>query len=244
MSAGWVTFAFEAANFLLLAVLLAWLFFRPVRAVLERRRGEIEGEQRAAAAAREQAERAREQLAAERSAQDAELAASRERLAREAESEREALLEAGRAQIRRERERLDLELRAARRAETRALARDAAFAAHAIVRRLLSELKGPDLEEMLRASACRNLEQLCRGGSLAPIVIESAEPLDPAQQARLASAAGVERDAASLRIDPDLVAGLRVLTARGLVDATVSGISAQTERLLVSRIDGENDRHE
>jgi F0F1-type ATP synthase membrane subunit b/b' len=244
VSASWVTFAFEAANFLLLTALLAWLFFRPVRVALERRRGEIEGEQRAAGAAREAAERELERLTAERSAREAELAASRERLAREAESERGALLEAGRAQLKRERERLDLELRAARRAQTRALARDAAFAAHAIVRRLLAELKGPDLEETLLGSACRELEQLRRGGSLAPIVIESAEPLDTEQQARLAAAAGVERDAASLRIDPDLVAGLRVLTARGLVDATVSGISAQTERLLVSRIDGENDRHE
>jgi F-type H+-transporting ATPase subunit b len=244
VSAGWVTFAFEAANFLLLMALLAWLFFRPVREALEKRRSEIEGEQRAAVAAREEAERERAQLAAERAAREVELAAARERLAREAESEREALLEAGRTQLKRERERLDLELRAARRAQTRALARDAAFAAHAIVRRLLAELKGPELEETLLASACRDLEELARGGPLAPIVIESAGPLLPAQEARLAAAAGAPRDAASSRIDPELVAGLRVLTARGLVDATVAGISAQTERLLVSRIDGENDRHE
>jgi hypothetical protein len=38
VSASWVTFAFEAANFLLLTALLAWLFFRPLRAALERRR--------------------------------------------------------------------------------------------------------------------------------------------------------------------------------------------------------------
>jgi F0F1-type ATP synthase membrane subunit b/b' len=244
VSAGWVTFAFEAANFLLLMALLAWLFFRPVREALEKRRSEIEGEQRAARAAREEAERERAQLAAERAAREVEVAAARERLAREAESEREALLEAGRTQLKRERERLDLELRAARRAQTRALARDAAFAAHAIVRRLLAELKGPELEESLLASACRDLAELARGGPLAPILIESAGPLLPAQEARIAAAAGVERNAASTRIDPELVAGLRILTARGLVDATVSGISAQTERLLVSRIDGENDRHE
>jgi hypothetical protein len=145
--------------------------------------------------------------------------------------------------MKRERERLDLELRAARRAQTRALARDAAFAAHAIVRRLLAELKGPELEDTLLGSACRDLAQLAGGGPLAPIVIESAGPLDPAQQARLEAAAGVERGSAGTRVDPELVAGLRVLTARGLVDATVAGISAQTERLLVSHIDGENNRH-
>jgi hypothetical protein len=112
------------------------------------------------------------------------------------------------------------------------------------VLRLLAELKGPELEEMLLSAACRNLEQLRGGGSLAPIVIESAGPLDSALQARIAAAAGVGRDAAQTRVDPELVAGLRVLTARGLVDATVAGISAQTERLLVQHIDGESNRHE
>jgi F0F1-type ATP synthase membrane subunit b/b' len=224
--------------------LLAWLFFRPLRAALERRRLELASEQSAAAAAREQAEREREQLALNRSAQEAEWVATRERLRGEVEGEREALLEASRAQMRRERERLDQELQAARRAQTHALARDAAFAGHAIVLRLLAELKGPELEEMLLGAACRNLEQLRGGGSLAPIVIESAGAVDPALQARIAVAAGVYRDAVQTRVDPELVAGLRVLTARGLVDATVAGISAQTERLLVQHIDGESNRHE
>ena len=239
-----MTLAFESANFLLLTALLAWLFFRPVRTALERRRSQLESEQRAAADALQEAERERKQALAQRSEQEAVLDASRERLRREAESEKQALLETGRAQMKRERERLDQELGAARRAQTRALARDAAFAAHAIVLRLLAELKGPELEEMLLSSACRGLEQLRAGGNLAPIVIESAVPLARATEGRIAAAAGIGPDNASARADPELIAGLRVLTARGLVDATVTGISAQTERLLVSRIDGENDRRE
>jgi len=58
LSATWVTFLFEAANFLLLAAVLGWLFFRPVRDALERRRSELESEQRAATEARAEAERA------------------------------------------------------------------------------------------------------------------------------------------------------------------------------------------
>lgn len=240
MSATWVTFVFEAANFLLLAGLLAWLFFRPVRAALERRRVALESEERAAAEAHAAAETERSQLASERKAIEGERVAARERLRREAESEREALLEAGRAQMKRERERLDQELVTARHAQTRTLARDAAFAGRALVQRLLAELKGPELDELLLASACRELEGLARGGSLAPIVIESATPLDPARQARVSAAAGLGRGEAQARVDPELIAGLRVLTARGLVDGTVAGIAAQTERLLVSRIDGGN----
>ena len=38
MSPRAVTFAFETANFLILAGLLSWFFFRPVRGALERRR--------------------------------------------------------------------------------------------------------------------------------------------------------------------------------------------------------------
>jgi F0F1-type ATP synthase membrane subunit b/b' len=215
VSADWVTFAFEAANFLLLMALLAWLFFRPLRASLERRRLELASEQSAAAAARGQAEREREQLALDRSAQEAEWVTTRERLRGEAEGEREALLEASRAQMMRERERLDQELQAARRAQTHALARDAAFAGHAIVLRLLAELKGPELEEMLLAAACRNLEQLRGGGSLAPIVIESAGR--STRRCRLASRLRpIGRDAVQTRVDQ---AGRRAasLTARSLV---------------------------
>src|SRR5512145_450223 len=234
MSPSWVTFAFEVANFLLLTALLGWLFFRPVRAALERRRSQLEAEQRAAAEARERAEREREEVLARRRAEQAELERAREELRREAEAEKQELLEACRAQLKRERSQLDQELHAARRAQARALARDAAFAAHVIVERLLAELKGAELEELLLGSACRSLAELGAHGPLAPLVIESAAPLDASTLGRLAAAAGVAREGATTRVDPDLIAGLRVLTARGLVDATVSGIAAQAERLLVS----------
>ena len=244
MSASWVTFAFEAANFLLLAALLGWLFFRPVRAAIERRRGQIEGEQRAAAAAREQAVREREQLLAERREQQTQQDALRERLQREAEGEKEASIAAAREQMQRERKRLEQELLAQRRAQVRTSARDAAHAACEVVRQLLAALKGPELEEMLACAACRELEGLRARGALAPIVIESAEPLAPEARARVLAAAGAPSGPASERLDPELIAGLRVYTARGLVDATVAGASAQAERLLVSRLEAVTAGHE
>lgn len=240
MSATWVTLLFEAGNFLLLAALLGWLFFRPVRDALERRRSELEREQRAAAEDRAEAERALEEARARRVEAESSLEALRERVQREAESERERLIEAARAQTQRERETLKGELVSQRRAQARSLARDAAFAAKEIVVRLLEEMEGRDLERTLLEAACRQLAELRSSGALAPVVVESARALDEEALAALAEAAGVARSDAGHRVDSSLVAGLRVLTDRGLIDASVEGLAAQAERVLVSRIEREN----
>jgi len=243
MSPTWATLLFEAANFLLLAALLGWLFFRPVRDALERRRSELESEQRAASDARVEAESALQDARAQRSALEGSLEALRERTQREAETEHERIVEAARAQTQREREALKQEFLSLRRAQAKSLARDAAFAAKEIVVRLLEEMEGPDLEHTLLRAACRELETLRSSGSLAPVVIESVRPLDNAALTALAEAAGVSAVDAAHRIDPDLVAGLRVLTARGLVDASAAGLAAEAERVLVKQLDRENSNH-
>lgn len=239
MSSTWATFLFEAANFLLLAAVLGWLFFRPVREVLERRRSEIEAEQRAAAEARVEAERALKEVRARRVELEGSLEELRGRVQREAETERDRLVEAARARAQRERETFEEELASLRRAQARTLARDAASAAQEIVVRLLREMDGPELEPSLVKAACRELEKLRSSGSLAPVVIESARPLDGQALAGLAAAAGVEPAGATHRVDPDLVAGVRILTARGLVDASAAGLATQAERVLLSRLEGQ-----
>ena len=57
------------------------------------------------------------------------------------------------------------------------------------------------------------------------------------------AAAGIDAAEVARRVDPDLVAGLRVLTGRGLVDASAKGLAAQAERVLVNRLDRENSDH-
>jgi F-type H+-transporting ATPase subunit b len=244
VSATWVTFLFEAANFLLLAAVLGWLFFRPVRDALERRRSELESEQRAAAEAHAEAERAAQDARARRAELEGSLEELRHRVQSEAEAERERLVEAARAQMQRERETLKGELVAQRRAQARSLARDAAFAAKEIVVRLLGEMEGPDLGDALLRAAAAELEKLrSSSGPLAPVVVESARALEDEALAALAQAAGVAAADVAHRIDPDLVAGLRVLTARGLVDASAAGLAAQAERILVSQLERENSNH-
>jgi F-type H+-transporting ATPase subunit b len=244
VSATWVTFLFEAANFLLLAAVLGWLFFRPVRDALERRRSQIEEEQSAAAGARAEAERALREARARRAELEGSLAELRQRAEREAEKERERLVDAARAEAQRERDTLKADLLSLRRAQAHALARDAAFASREILVRLLAQLGGPDLEAALLEAACRQLEKLRSSGPLAPIVIESARPLDAAALASLAEAAGVSAADANHRDDPELVAGVRVLTARGLVDVSAKGLAAQVESLLVGQLDRESAEHD
>jgi len=244
VSATWVTFLFEAANFLLLAAVLGWIFFRPVRDALERRRSELEAERAAATAARTEAEKAEQAIRAQRAEMEDSLDALRERVERDAEAERDRLVEAARAQMQRERETLKGELVSQRRAQARSLARDAAFAAREIVVRLLEEIEGPDLEQALQRAARRELETLrSASGALAPVVVDSARALDAASVAELARAAGVAPADVAHRTDPDLVAGVRVLTARGLIDASAAGLATRAERVLVSQLESESSSH-
>ena len=239
MSPSWVTFLFEAANFLLLAALLGWVFFRPVRGALERRRAGLEAEEREAAEKRAEAERALAEAAARRSELESSLASLREHVREEAERERSRLLDAAREQAQRERETLKTELAALRRGQARRVASDAAAAAREIVVRLLEQIESPDLEQALVGAASRELAKLAAAGPVAPVIVESAGALDPAGLDALARVAGVAGSEMTARLVPELGAGVRILTARGLIDASAAGLAAHAERALVARFDAE-----
>jgi F-type H+-transporting ATPase subunit b len=239
VSASWVTFVFEAANFLLLAGVLGWLFFRPVRAALEHRRSELEQERTKAGETHRKLEAELEQARAQRADFEHSLEALRERVQHEANAERTRLLEAARTQNERDREQAASELVALRRTHAQSLSRDAALAAREIVTRLLSEVDGPELESALLGAACREVAKLRASGSLAPLVVETARALDDGALGSLARAAGVSAAEVTHRLAPDLIAGLRVLTVKGVVDISAAGLAAQAQQLLVGRLDHE-----
>lgn len=243
MSETWATFLFQAANFLLLAAVLGWLFFRPVRDALESRRSALEDERRAAADARAEADRVLAEAHARRRELEDSLDGLRERVRAEAEAERERILEAARAQTRRERDGVKEDLVSLRRAQAHALARDAALAARQIVVGLLENMEGPDLEASLLRAAARELHSLRASGPLAPVVIESARPLAEEGACALASAAAVAPEETTRRVDDGLVAGVRVVTARGLVDASAAGLASQAERVLLGQLGQESLEH-
>jgi F0F1-type ATP synthase membrane subunit b/b' len=237
VSPGWATFLFEAANFLLLAALLGWAFFRPVRAALEQRRIALETERREAAEAREAAQRELREAAARRSEIESSLSPLRDRARREAEREAEQLLATAREQANQEREALKAQGVALRRGQAAERAADAAGAARQIVAGLLERIDGPELEGALVEHARRQLAELAAAGPLTPVMVESAQRLGAGAIATLAAAAGLPKDALDQQVVPDLVAGLRVVTARGLVDASAAGIAAQAEHALLERLE-------
>jgi len=234
---------FEAANFLLLAALLGWLFFRPVRDALERRRAALETEEREAAEKRSEAERTLAEATARRRALETSLADLRERALREAEDERARLIAAAREQAQRERETFKAELVALRLDQAHAIALDAAAAAREIVVGLLERIDAPGLEDALLATVRRQITELAAGGPLGPLIVEAAAGLAPEALAALADAAKVSAAEVTQRFVPSLVAGLRVLTTRGLVDASAVGLAAQAERALVIELETEESEH-
>jgi len=217
------TFLFEAANFLVLAAILGWLFFKPVRQALLDRRAKLEDEAAQAAQKLAKAEKIEQDIDARSAALQSELNELREQAHEAASKQAEAILTEARAAADRERE-ASMRL-AARMSETQrdTLAEVAAAATAETVGRLLGQINGPDLQSALIASACQQLESLPHG-TITPVKIESAQPLSSQQRAELEKALGPAAGHVEFRAADGLGAGVRISTGQGLVDASVSGL--------------------
>jgi F-type H+-transporting ATPase subunit b len=219
MTIDWWTLGFQTVNVAVLIWLLGRFFWRPVAAMIERRRAsseqilaDAEAHRAQADAALAEIERTRAGFAGER---EAILAAAREAAERETAARRDeavkeaaAVEAAGRAAIESERQ-----------AAERAWAERAAHLAVEIAGRLAARLDG----EAVRAAfldwlvaAIRALPEEKRrvaaadGGAIEAI---SAAPIDPAEQERcrkrIAEALGADPQIA-FAIDPSLIAGLEL----------------------------------
>jgi len=217
------TFLFEAANFLVLAAILGWLFFKPVRQALLDRRAKLEDEAAQAAQKLAEAEKIQQDIDARRAALQSELNELREQGRDAARKQAEEILSQARAAAERERE-ASVRL-AARMSETQrdTLAEVAAAATAETVGRLLDQINSPDLQAALIASACQQLGSLPHG-TITPVKIESAQPLSPQQRADLENALGPAAGQVDFRTADGLGAGVRISTGQGLVDASVSGL--------------------
>lgn len=231
MSPTLTTFLFEAINFLLLAALLGWLLFRPVRAMIEARQaadakrgGELD--RRAA-----EFDRRRDQLQEQQAAFETEMAGSRKTRLAAAEQEAAAIVERARGTAERERDRTARTLAHLEQAQLERLADAVAEAARQAVAHLLARLEGPEIDAALLRAACRELEAL-DGASLGAVLVESARPLGEAERAAVAASLGARAASSTFRAVPDLGAGVRITTGRGLIDASAAALAAEAGRLL------------
>ena len=231
MSPTVTTFLFELTNFLLLALLLGWLLFKPVRSVLQARqaaekRQAEELEARAAEANRQHADLEQRQRRF-----DEEIAELRKTRLAAADHEADVIISRAGEAAERERDVAKRRLTHLERAQVERLSAAVAAATGESIAHLLNVLNAPDLDASLAAAACRQLE-LLQGRALGSVLIESARPLADTTHAAIAAALNAHAPSAEFRVVPDLGAGLRITTARGLIDTSTLGLVRQAEGLI------------
>lgn len=232
MSAVLTTFLFEAANFLVLAGVLGWLFFTPVRKALIERRAKFEADGLEAAQKLAAAEVVEQQSRETRAKLQVELNDLRQRELETARRQAEEIVGEARAVVERQRELGRRQAEQMLDTQRDRLAEISAKAAAQTIGRLLAQIGGPELHSALIASACQQLRALPQVG-LAPVKIESSQPLAAEQLGALKSALGIEADGVDFRTVAGLGEGIRVATGQGLVDASVAGLTQFASQALL-----------
>ncbi|MEZ6133370.1 MAG: ATP synthase F0 subunit B [Pirellulaceae bacterium] len=242
MSPTLTTFLFEAANFLVLAAALSWLLFKPVRQALADRREKFEADNRQATQILAEAQKTQQEINETRTRLQAELGEMRTRELETARQQAEQILNEARSVAVREREmshRLTVQVSDTQRDM---LAEVSAAAAADMVGRLLIEIGGPALQSALVASACKQLRSLPQSG-ISPVKVESSQPLSPEQLASLKDALGAAAATVDFRMVDGLGDGVRVLTGKGLIDASVGGIVQFASQSLVKEMSRRANNH-
>ncbi len=224
MEFDWLTFGFEIVNFLVLVWLLHRLLYRPVLAMIQRRRDEIAAAARAAEAQQAEAEQRKAEY--DRRLEDwaGERAGARRELDEELERERQRRLQALEAELA-DRRRREETLASRQAGQAREAAERAALAlAGRFAARLLGAAAGPDVQARLvrllvaelggLPDARRTALREALGSATAPLQVTSAYPLDDAQRAELAEAlaalTGGSAPAMTYAEDSALLAGVRL----------------------------------
>ena len=221
MNFSWWTFALQAANFLILVWLLRRFLFKPVTAIVARRKEEIARGMAEASAEKQTALNLQRDLQAQRA---------------EIETEREKAIEVQRAQLDAERKKMIDEARAeaekirnqttAQLGEERATASQELFSrtielAVSLAERLLRELAPPSIEHAFLPRVLDYLDRLSTEQRAALVshlgansfVVTTAHPLDAREEAewreqlgkRIGGAAGI-----NFNTDPALIAGAEI----------------------------------
>lgn len=226
MSPALANFFFQAVNFLLLAGLLGWFVFRPIRRTITAEQEKHERQEEEIRSRHSEAESLVQEAKVARQAADRELAEKRKAALEGVESERRRLLAEGAEALHAERQRFEDETRRRRSEEVAAVAEQVGLVAASSLRRFLVAIDGPSLDLALVREAARELEALPREAR-AGAVVESARPLGEEAEGILAPLLG---EGYPRRVVAELGAGVRILTRAGAVDATASSLARQAAR--------------
>jgi F-type H+-transporting ATPase subunit b len=216
----WSTFALELINFVVLVWILQHFLYKPVRAVIERRRESVRQTLEQAESRAREAESMETRYRRRLDEWEEERARARRELEQEIAAEREARLQALNADLEREREKARV-VNERRLEETRAQTEQAlAQQATRFLSRLLARVAGPELEAQLITMVLEDIPNLGPearerlSAANGNVRVTSAYPLSEetrqALRRALAEATGDQQRQWRFREDAELMAGIRM----------------------------------
>jgi F-type H+-transporting ATPase subunit b len=221
MKFDWWTFALQAANFLILVWLLQRFLFKPVKAIVARRKEEISRALTEASAEKESAERLKLEIDAKRS----EIGAERQTMIDEARvqlsAERQKMIEEARSEAEKIRDQALKRLDEERAAAGNDLFERTVALATNLAERLLRELDVPSIEQPFLARVIDYLDRLpaeeraklISQSSASALLVTTAHPLGVQEQSEWQEQLAQRLDAdlsIKFNADPTLIAGVEV----------------------------------
>ena len=227
MSFSWWTFALQAANFLILVWLLQRFLFKPVKAIVARRKEEVSRALSDASAEKESAERLKQEMEAKRSQIDAERQKMIDNERAQLSAERQKIIEEARNEVEKIRDQALKRLDQDRAAAGNELFEQTVALATTIAERLLRELAVPSIEQSFLGRVTDYLDRLPaeERTKLVPrlgaeALVTTAHPLGVQEQSQwreqLAQRLGVDCSI-KFSVDPALIAGTVIEFAHGVL---------------------------
>ncbi len=221
MNFSWWSFALQAANFLILVWLLRRFLFKPVSAIVARRKEEIARGMAEVSAEKQKALNLQSELQAQRTGIEAERQKAIEEQGTQLADERNKMIDEARAEAEKIRNHAAVQLNEERAAATQELFSRAVELAVDLAQRLLREVAFPSIEHAFLTRILDYLDRLSAqeraalGSHLGEtsIVVTTAHPLDAQEQAqwreqlgkRIGAAAGIKFNS-----DAALIAGAEI----------------------------------
>lgn len=233
MQIDWSTFLLQTVNFLILVWILRHFLYRPVLAVIARRRAEIERTLAEAHEASDKAAALRQEYEGRLSKWEAERETARASLKDEIAAERKRLLAQAREAAAAEQQRAQALEEARQREARRRAESDALALASDFVSRLAGRLAGQGLDERLLDMLLEDLASLPseqrdairEAAGDQPVEVASARELPASQLDRLRQGLGeLTRTEPTLdtKVDPSLLSGLRVSVGPWVLGANLA----------------------
>jgi hypothetical protein len=207
-----------------------------VRKALEDQRAKAKQQGEEAARMLAEAERVRQEIESQRQSMSAELEQIQTKSREVAQQEAERLVAEARAQMDRERATMKREALHIEQAQTAKIAHAVATVTHTALKRFLHQMEGPELEQIWCKAACHELKTFSNR-SLAPVTVESAIQIDEELLDLINTSLGNAAKTANFRVVPELQGGLRISTAHGLIDASITGLANFAEQSLSAEME-------